>query len=102
MYGRYTRNLAEYAREQAAEIRRLEKKRELEDKERSKELHTYRGKWTSRCVWLVSSLWRHTVAKIGEDWVFLALLGIIMAVISYALDYGVFILGSGECQSFER
>lgn len=102
MYGRYTRSLAEYAREQAAEIRRLEKKRELEDKERSKELHTYRGKWTSRCLWLVSSFWRHTVAKIGEDWVFLALLGIIMAVISYALDYCVTMLGSGEHISWDQ
>ena len=96
MYGQYTKSLAEYAREQAAEIRRLEKKREQEDKERSKELHTYRGKWTSRFLWLASSVWKHTFAKIGEDWVFLALLGIIMAVISYALDYCVSMLGSGE------
>ncbi len=33
-----------------------------------------------------SIFWKHTFAKIGEDWVFLALLGIIMALLSFVMD----------------
>ena len=66
MYGRYSRSLGEYARQQAAELRELEKKRKKEEKLRSKELHVYRGKWTSRFLRAVSFVWRHTFAKIGE------------------------------------
>ncbi len=95
MYGRYSRSLGDYAREQAAELRALEKTRKREEKMRSKELRTYRGKWTSRFLRLVSFIWRHTFAKIGEDWVFLALLGIIMAVLSYIMDYGISMCNTG-------
>nr|CAH0108618.1 unnamed protein product [Daphnia galeata] len=89
MYGRYTRSLGEYAREQAAELRELQKNNKREDKIRNKELRSYRGKWTSRFFRVVSYTWRHTFAKIGEDWIFLALLGSIMALLSYIMDYGV-------------
>lgn len=96
MYGRYTRSLGEYAREQAAELRMLEKKHKQEEKLRSKELRSYRGKWTSRCFRVVSFTWRNTFAKIGEDWVFLALLGSIMALLSYIMDYGVSLCNTGR------
>ena len=95
MYGRYTRSLGDYAREQAAELRELEKHRKKEEKQRSKELQTYRGKWTSRFLRVVSFIWRHTFAKIGEDWVFLALLGIITALLSYIMDYGISMCNTG-------
>ena len=69
MYGRYTRSLGEYAREQALQLKELEKKRKKDEKLRTKELRPYRGKWASRFVRLVAFLWRNTFAKIGEDWV---------------------------------
>jgi chloride channel 2 len=96
MYGRYTRSLGEYAREQAAELRELQKNNKREDKIRNKELRSYRGKWTSRFFRVVSYTWRHTFAKIGEDWIFLALLGSIMALLSYIMDYGVSLCNTGE------
>ena len=87
MYGRYSRSLASYAKQQAAEIRQRKKA----DKQRSEELtmEKYRGKWATRFLRIASFVWRHTFARIGEDWVFLALLGTIMAVISYAIDFGI-------------
>lgn len=33
--------------------------------------------------------WRNTFARMGEDWVFLALLGVCMAIISYCMDKGI-------------
>ncbi len=100
MYGRYSRSLGEFAKGKAEEIRQIEKRRKKEEKMRNKELKTYRGKWTSRFLRVVSFMWRNTFAKIGEDWVFLALLGMIMAIISFAMDYGSNMCNTGEIKLF--
>ena len=42
---------------------------------------------------MVEFVWKHTFARIGEDWVFLALLGIIMALVSFAMDYTISLCG---------
>ena len=41
----------------------------------------------------MSWVWQKTFAKVGEDWVFLAILGIIMAVVSFGMDYGIAVFG---------
>ncbi|PSN46228.1 Chloride channel protein 2 [Blattella germanica] len=89
MYGRYTKDLGEYAKEEARRLRSLERKRKKEDRLRNKELQKYRGKCATKLIAAFSFVWRHTFAKLGEDWVFLALLGIIMAFISYFMDHGI-------------
>jgi chloride channel 2 len=38
---------------------------------------------------VVTFVWKHTFARIGEDWVFLALLGVIMALVSFVMDYTI-------------
>ncbi|XP_053619314.1 chloride channel protein 2 isoform X2 [Plodia interpunctella] len=90
MYGRYQRDLSEAAREEARRLRRLRKKRRKDDKQRQKELeatgkHRPRGKFFK----VLGYAWRHTFARLGEDWVFLALLGIIMACLNFAMDRGI-------------
>ncbi|CAH2061088.1 unnamed protein product, partial [Iphiclides podalirius] len=90
MYGRYQRDLSEAAREEARRLRRLRKRRRKDDKLRQKELeatgkHRPRGKVFK----VLGYVWRHTFARLGEDWVFLALLGIIMAVLNFAMDRGI-------------
>ena len=104
MYGLYSKSLADYAREQASELRHIEKQRKKEDKMRSHELmhRTYRGKWTTRLFNVTSFVWRNTFARIGEDWVFLALLGITVAVISYAMDYTISMCFSGIIYTFRH
>ncbi|XP_070072516.1 chloride channel protein 2 isoform X5 [Drosophila takahashii] len=47
------------------------------------------GKHSTRAKKVSSWIWRHTVARLGEDWVFLALLGIIMALLSFIMDKGI-------------
>ncbi|CAG9796039.1 unnamed protein product [Diatraea saccharalis] len=47
-----------------------------------------------KCV--AGYLWRHTFARLGEDWVFLALLGIIMAVLNFAMDRGIAICNNAR------
>ena len=42
---------------------------------------------------MLTWLWRHTFARVGEDWVFLAVLGIIMAVVSFIMDTAIAMCG---------
>ncbi|XP_058128872.1 chloride channel protein 2 isoform X2 [Anopheles ziemanni] len=86
MYGRYTKDLGEYAKDEARRLRLLERRRKKDDKARNKELLDVRdNKFFRGASWL----WRNTFARLGEDWVFLALLGIIMALLSYVMDKGI-------------
>lgn len=90
MYGRYSRQLGEFARLES--LKNAEKKRKKEDKQRRKELRGYQGKIAKT----VGFLWKHTFARLGEDWVFLALLGIIMACLSFLIDRGIGICNSAR------
>ncbi|XP_060533656.1 chloride channel protein 2 isoform X2 [Cylas formicarius] len=83
MYGRYSRQLGEFAKLEG--LKAAEKRRLKEEKARKKELRGYQGKLAKS----ISFLWKHTFARLGEDWVFLALLGIIMAVLSFIMDSGI-------------
>lgn len=100
MYGRYTKDLGEYAKEEARKVKALERKRKKEDRLRNKELQKYRGKCASKLIAAFSFVWRHTFARLGEDWVFLALLGIIMAFISFLMDRGISICNQGIVKLF--
>ncbi|KPU80158.1 uncharacterized protein Dana_GF16614, isoform G [Drosophila ananassae] len=86
MYGRYTKDLGEFAKDEARKLKILEKRRKQEDKQRNKELL---GKQSTRVKRVSSWVWKHTIARLGEDWVFLALLGIIMAMLSFIMDKGI-------------
>ncbi|XP_059489334.1 chloride channel protein 2 isoform X2 [Neocloeon triangulifer] len=89
MYGRYTKELGEFAKEEARRLKAIEKRRRKDDKRRNKELHRYDGPCMSRIRSVVGFIWHHTFAKLGEDWVFLALLGVIMAFVSFIMDMGI-------------
>ncbi|XP_018336744.1 chloride channel protein 2 isoform X2 [Agrilus planipennis] len=83
MYGRYSRQLGEFAKLEA--LKQAEKRRLKEEKARKKELHGYHGKFAKT----IGFIWRHTFAKLGEDWIFLAILGVIMAFASFITDKGI-------------
>ncbi|KAK7069426.1 Chloride channel protein 2, partial [Halocaridina rubra] len=52
-------------------------------------LRPYRGKAATKCLRILGTVWQATFARVGEDWVFLAVLGIVMAIISFIMDYGI-------------
>ncbi|XP_020722225.1 chloride channel protein 2 isoform X4 [Bombus affinis] len=90
MYGRYTKDLGEYAKEEARKLKYHDKARRKYDKTRAEDLRkSRRGPLCRKLLALLAFAWKHTGARLGEDWVFLALLGIIMALISYAMDRGI-------------
>ncbi|XP_021693329.1 chloride channel protein 2 [Aedes aegypti] len=84
MYGRYTKDLGQYARRLSV----IEQKRRENDKARYQELLASEEKH-GRIFKAYSWLWRKTFARLGEDWVILALLGFIMALLSHVLDIGI-------------
>jgi len=89
MYGRYSRTLGDQIREEAKRQKLVEKRRKKESRKRKRELRGHRGEWRQRAARIITFIWRHTFAKIGEDWVFLAALGIIMALVSFVMDYTI-------------
>ncbi|XP_050688175.1 chloride channel protein 2-like isoform X1 [Eriocheir sinensis] len=86
MYGRYTKDLGRYARQEASKIRRDDKSAPLEA---AGGLRPYRGRVATKCLGVLGAVWRATFARVGEDWVFLAVLGVVMAIISFIMDYGI-------------
>ena len=97
MYGRYTKDLGEYAKEEARRLRHDKSSRKKFDKVRAEEFSkSRRGPLCRKLIALLAFVWKHTGARLGEDWVFLALLGIIMALISYAMDRGISMCNNGQ------
>ncbi|XP_065560015.1 chloride channel protein 2-like isoform X2 [Artemia franciscana] len=90
MYGRYIRTLAEEAEEEAKRAKEIDKLRRKEERQRAKELRAYRGRCLSWLDNLFGWFWQLLITKLGEDGIFLAVLGILVAVISFAQDYVVF------------
>ncbi|XP_074593030.1 chloride channel protein 2 isoform X2 [Brevipalpus obovatus] len=84
MYGRYREDLGHYARTQAKNLKILRGKDE--ELMMKKGFRRYQRAWKRKIRAFLQVLWNHTFAKVGEDWIFLALLGIIMAVLSFAIN----------------
>ncbi len=97
MYGRYSRSLGDYAKEEAKRAKVVERRRRREIERRRRELEgkdgdakrRRGGKAYAKLAAGVTYVWKHTFAKIGEDWVFLCVLGMLMAIISMIMDWGI-------------
>ncbi|KAJ0022408.1 hypothetical protein NQD34_009898 [Periophthalmus magnuspinnatus] len=99
MYGRYTQELGVYAKEEAARIRESGQRRSVSDRS----LHEYKGrcakcrrsgypyvldsparKFLSVCTVRCQ---KFLISRVGEDWIFLILLGLVMALVSWVVDF---------------
>ncbi|XP_053566321.1 chloride channel protein 2 [Bombina bombina] len=91
MYGRYTQDLGVYAKEEAARIR-LERgleKPSPEEKPRVAELREYDESRCTKCKICCVHSQRLLLSRVGEDWIFLILLGLLMALVSWAMDFTI-------------
>ena len=95
MYGRYSKSLGRYAKEEAKKAQMVERKRKRELDKRHRELtgNSNHGTCYHTISRWVTMAWKQTFAKIGEDWVFLAVLGVIMACVSFVMDVGISLCG---------
>lgn len=88
MYGRYTQELGVYAKEEAARLREETSFRRTA-LSRSAELLEYDKSRCARCRICTVRCQKFLISRVGEDWIFLILLGLLMALVSWAMDYAI-------------
>ncbi|XP_029070490.1 chloride channel protein 2 isoform X2 [Monodon monoceros] len=91
MYGRYTQDLGAFAKEEAARIRLggPEPWRGPPSPRAAPELLEYGQSRCTRCRICTVHCHKFLVSRVGEDWIFLVLLGLLMALVSWAMDYAI-------------
>ncbi|XP_077204358.1 chloride channel protein 2 isoform X1 [Paroedura picta] len=91
MYGRYTQDLGAFAKDEAARIRRQQERWKGSPKEhlRPSELLEYDQSRCARCRICTVRCQKFLVSKVGEDWIFLILLGLLMALVSWVMDFTI-------------
>ncbi|XP_039097601.1 chloride channel protein 2 isoform X1 [Hyaena hyaena] len=91
MYGRYTQDLGAFAKEEAARIRLggPETWRGPPSPRAPPELLEYGQSRCARCHICSVHCHKFLVSRVGEDWIFLVLLGLLMALVSWAMDYAI-------------
>ncbi|XP_003456360.2 chloride channel protein 2 isoform X9 [Oreochromis niloticus] len=104
MYGRYTQELGVYAKEEAARLRESGQRRSVRDRSRTLDLLEYDKGRCAKCrrsgypyvleapaqdfisVCTVRCQ-KFLISRVGEDWIFLILLGLLMALVSWVVDF---------------
>uniref|UniRef100_A0A8C7J1W7 Chloride channel protein 2 n=1 Tax=Oncorhynchus kisutch TaxID=8019 RepID=A0A8C7J1W7_ONCKI len=90
MYGRYTQELGVYAKEEAARLRDGGGLRRVTSvRSRSAELLEYEKDPCAKCHVCTSRCQKFLISRVGEDWIFLILLGLVMALVSWVMDYAI-------------
>ncbi|XP_054063202.1 chloride channel protein 2 isoform X4 [Rissa tridactyla] len=91
MYGRYTQDLGTFAKDEAARLRLQQGHGEggTPRPRRPSELLEYTQGRCGPCRVCALQCQRFLISKVGEDWVFLILLGLVMALVSWAMDFAI-------------
>ncbi|XP_039516438.1 chloride channel protein 2b isoform X1 [Pimephales promelas] len=93
MYGRYTQELGVYAKEEAARLREdSRQRRSLSDRSPSLKLLEYEKGRCVKCRICAVHCQRFFMLRVGEDWIFLILLGLVMALVSFVMDFCIALL----------
>ncbi|XP_034038564.1 chloride channel protein 2a isoform X2 [Thalassophryne amazonica] len=95
MYGRYTQELGVYAKEEAAHLRDggardgIGMRRNTSVRSRAADLLEYEKDPCAKCQLCASRFQKFLISQVGEDWIFLILLGLLMALVSWVMDYAI-------------
>ncbi|XP_059419877.1 chloride channel protein 2-like isoform X3 [Carassius carassius] len=90
MYGRYTQELGAFAKEEAARLREDGAlRRTTSVRGQAPELMEYEKDPCAKCQVCTSWCRKFLISRVGEDWIFLILLGLLMALVSWAMDYTI-------------
>uniref|UniRef100_A0AAR2IJ52 Chloride channel protein 2 n=1 Tax=Pygocentrus nattereri TaxID=42514 RepID=A0AAR2IJ52_PYGNA len=88
MYGRYTQELGAYAKEEAARLREDGAlRRSAGVRSQTPEQLEYEKDPCAKCQ--RECVCRFLISRVGEDWIFLILLGLVMALVSWVMDYTI-------------
>ncbi|XP_050820234.1 chloride channel protein 2 isoform X2 [Gopherus flavomarginatus] len=91
MYGHYTQDLGAFAKKEAARVRLQQERRKalLKEHTHGPELLEYDQSRCARCRICTVRCQKFLISKVGEDWIFLILLGLVMALVSWAMDFTI-------------
>ncbi|XP_057713248.1 chloride channel protein 2a isoform X1 [Corythoichthys intestinalis] len=95
MYGRYTQELGVYAKAEAARLRDGGVRnggglrRNTSVRSRTVDFQEYKKGPCAKCLSCASSCQKFLISRVGEDWIFLILLGLLMALVSWVMDYAI-------------
>ncbi|XP_061774826.1 chloride channel protein 2-like [Nerophis ophidion] len=87
MYGRYTQELGVYAKEEAARLRESGQRRSVSERSRNLDLLEYNKGRCAKCRICTFRCQKFLISRVGEDWIFLILLGLLMALVSWVVDF---------------
>ena len=119
MCGRYSKALGEFAKQEAAASRKSQCQGQEGQEEaqmgHDRDYHHHHllhlpmqlqmlsdGPCYTASSHVVAYVWNKTFAKLGEDWVFLAVLGILMAIVSFAMDLGISVCNNSRVWLFNH
>lgn len=88
MFGEYSKQVGEFARMEGLTL-------ESDKMKKDKQLRQQLGGYPGKIPLFLGFIWRNTVCRVGEDWVFLTLLAIIMAFTGFIIDRGINICNQG-------
>ncbi|XP_063210179.1 chloride channel protein 1 [Chroicocephalus ridibundus] len=88
LYGQYTDQIPDFAEKEAAKL--LNKKQAQKNNEkplkRDSQVEIKEDHY-SKCQDCARRIQKYVTKKLGEDWIFLVLLGLVMALVSWGMDY---------------
>ncbi|XP_077578498.1 chloride channel protein 2-like isoform X6 [Stigmatopora nigra] len=87
MYGRYTQELGVYAKEEAARLRESGQRLSITERSRKLDLLQYDKGRCAKCRICTLRCQKFLISRVGEDWIFLILLGLLMALVSWVVDF---------------
>ncbi|XP_068562249.1 chloride channel protein 2-like isoform X2 [Cebidichthys violaceus] len=87
MYGRYTQELGVFAKEEAARLRESGQRRSVSERSRALDLLEYDKGRCAKCRICTVRCQKFLISRVGEDWIFLILLGLLMALVSWVVDF---------------
>ncbi|KAF1667406.1 Chloride channel protein 1, partial [Aptenodytes patagonicus] len=88
LYGQYTDKITDFAEKEAAKL--LNKKQAQKNNERPLKRESQveiKEEHYSKCQDCARRIQKYVAKKLGEDWIFLVLLGLVMALVSWGMDY---------------
>ncbi|XP_014802990.1 PREDICTED: chloride channel protein 1 [Calidris pugnax] len=85
LYGQYTDQITNFAEKEAAKL--LYKKQNNERPLKRESQVEIKEEHYSKCQDCARRIQKYVTKKLGEDWIFLVLLGLAMALVSWGMDY---------------
>ncbi|XP_010085793.1 PREDICTED: chloride channel protein 1, partial [Pterocles gutturalis] len=88
LYGQYTDQITNFAEKEATKL--LNKKQAQKNNERPLKRESQaeiKEEHYSKCQDCARRIQKYFTKKLGEDWIFLVLLGLVMALVSWGMDY---------------